>query len=111
MSQAQKILDQVKGQFKGQEVKPEKLVEVMKKRAEQSGKEMQTEAAAFTEEIVKWLNDAWNEREFTPVQRVYSLALAYTNFQKAYPEDKGGPKEFDEIAAAAAEYYRENAGK
>ena len=111
MSRAQEILDKATGQFKGQEVKPEKLKEMMKKRAEQSGKEMQAEAAAFTEEIVKWLNDAWNEREFTAIQRVYSLALAYTNFQKSYPEDKGGPKEFDEIAAAAIEYYRENAGK
>jgi hypothetical protein len=68
------------------------------------------EAAGFTEEIIRWLNKEWNEREFTPEQRIFSIALATINFRQHFPDAKGGVAKFDEVSSAAKQYYIKNAG-
>lgn len=65
----------------------------------------QDEAAGFAEEIIEMLNNAWNERQFTPEQRIFSIALATVNFRQHYPEDKGGKDEFDRVAHEAHKYF------
>ena len=89
---------------------PEKLEKAREKMAEQAGEDHMQEAAAFTEEIVRWLNEEWNAREFSPEQRIFSLSLATINFRQHFPVDKGGKEKFDEISKAAWKYYAENAG-
>lgn len=66
------------------------------------------EAAGFAEEIIKWLNERFNEREFDPAQRVFSVALATVNLREHLPEEKGGKALFDREAYRAKLYYDKN---
>lgn len=64
------------------------------------------EAAEAAEDIIKYLNDYWNDREFTPEQRIFSVALATVNLRQNFPEDKGGVAEFDRVAHEAWLYWK-----
>lgn len=66
----------------------------------------QQEAAKAAEDIIAYLNDYWNEREFTPEQRIFSVALATVNLRNTFPEDKGGRTEFDRVAHEALQYWK-----
>lgn len=106
---AQDILDQARESFKGQSMSPEQLAKARAKMVEQASEDHLAEAAAFTEEIIRWLNEEWNAREFTPEQRIFSVSLATINFRQHYPEDKGGKEKFDEVSKSAWKYYADNA--
>lgn len=108
---AQDIISQAKDSFNGQKMSPEQLEKARQKIAEQSSGDHMQEAAAFTEEMIKWLNDEWNAREFTPEQRVFSLSLATINFRQHFPEDKGGKEKFDTVSKTAWQYYRDNSNQ
>lgn len=67
-------------------------------------------AATFTEEIVAYLNEVWKVRDFTPEQRIFSIALATINLRETVPETfpdgtSGGTEMFDRVCAAARAYY------
>jgi len=67
-------------------------------------------AAIFTEEIISHLNEVWKERDFTPEQRIFSLALATINLRETVPDKfpdgtAGGKDMFDRVCAAARAYY------
>lgn len=66
------------------------------------------EAAAFTEEIIKYLNDQWNERGFSAEQRVFSVALATINLRQHLPTELGGKEAFDATSRTAWEYFNKN---
>lgn len=106
---AQDILAQAKESFQGQQMSDDMLKKAREKMSEQAGEDHMQEAAAFTEDIIKWLNEEWNAREFTPEQRIFSLSLATINFRQHFPEDKGGKEKFDSVSKAAWRYYAENA--
>lgn len=108
MTKVQDILDRAKDSFKGQQMAPEKVEAERRKMVDKAGVNHQEEAAAFTEEIIRWFNSECNDRELTPEQRVFALALAFINFRESFPADKGGPAKFKEVAQAAASYYTEN---
>jgi hypothetical protein len=100
---------QTKGdQVKGQAMSQEKLDKAQGAISRQSAEEHQIEAASFTEETIKWLNTEWNDREFTPEQRIFSISLALVNFRNHFPEDKGGKEFFDKISKTAWEYFAAN---
>jgi hypothetical protein len=82
--------------------------EAAAKRAKVAAAAAEQEAAAFTEEILKWLNDRFNERGFSAGQRVFSVALATVNLREGLPEDKGGKALFDQVAYEARVYYDKN---
>lgn len=107
-SAAQAILEQAKERFDGQTMDPKKLETARQQMAETAGESDQQEAAAFTEEIIRWFNSECNARDFTPEQRVFALALAFINFREGFPEAKGGAAKFKELAQVAANYYKEN---
>jgi hypothetical protein len=65
-------------------------------------------AAGFTEEIIAFLNKEWNTREFTPEQRIFSVALATVNLRQHYPAELGGKDTFDGVAKSAWEYFDRN---
>lgn len=69
------------------------------------------EAAGFTEEIVQYLNEEWNERGFSLEQRIFSIALATVNLRQHLPVDVGGKDKFDEVAKAAWAYFEANKSK
>ena len=66
------------------------------------------EAAGNTEEIVRWLQQQWGDRGFTPEQCVFALALATINFRETIPAKHGGKEMFDRVAAEARKYYDAN---
>lgn len=104
---ADELLKQVKEtgvKHDGQQVSPEHL-QAQVERATQAS---QLEAAAFAEEIIKWLNDEFIARGFDVNQRVFSVALATINLRENLPADKGGKAAFDSIAYSARVYFDEN---
>lgn len=107
-SDAQAIIDQIKEKFDGQTMSEENKAKVQAQMLETAGEIDVAEAAGFTEEIIKWLNQEWNDREFTLEQRIFSIALATVNLRNHLPEEKGGKQKFDEVARAAWEYYNSN---
>lgn len=87
--------------------------ESMKKAQERlanAANDHQQEAAKAAEEIIDHLNRYWNEREFTPEQRIFSIALATVNLRQHFPADKGGKDEFDRVAYEANKYWHEASG-
>jgi hypothetical protein len=108
-SSVQAILDAAKSKFPGQKLSEETLKKRSDALLSTAGQDHQQEAAAFAEEIVRWLNEMWNERQFTVEQRIFSLCLADINFYEHFPESRGGKKKFDEVYADAKAYFREQA--
>jgi len=86
----------------------ESLAKAQETLSQRAQSDHQQEAAAFTEEIIRWLNQEWNDREFTPEQRIFSVALATINFRNHFPVDKGGKEFFDKISKTAWEYFAAN---
>jgi len=110
--EAEKLLADAKAsgaKVDGQSMSNEKLDKAKTVMLEQASKEHQTEAAAFTEEIIAWLNEQWNEREFTAEERIFSIALATVNLRQHFPDDRGGKDFFDAVSKTAWEYYASNA--
>lgn len=105
---AEAILEQAKQRVEGQKMSDENLKKAQERMVEQADRDHTTEAAAFTEETIVWMNDQWNEREFTPEQRVFSLALTFINFSEHFPAEKGGPDEFVRIYKEARKYFDSN---
>lgn len=108
---ADEILAQATEKFDGQKMSPEKLEKAQGQRSADIARDHQQEAAAFTEEIVRWLNEEFNAREFTPEQRIFSVALATVNLRQHFPVEKGGTAKFDEVAHEAKQYYLANVGR
>ena len=107
---AAEILAAAKEKVPGQTMSKEQLEKAAQRRAEQAAATDIPAAAGFTEEIVAWLNQAWNDRDFTPEQRIFSLALATINFRETVPdkfpdETPGGKAMFDRVCGAARTYY------
>jgi hypothetical protein len=88
----------------------EQLEKAERLRAEHAAATDIPTAAGFTEEILHYLNQVWNERSFTPEQRVFSIALVTINLRESIPDKfpggtPGGKEMFDRVCAAAREYY------
>lgn len=88
----------------------EQLEKAERLRAEQAAASDIPAAAGFTEEILRFLNQVWNDRSFTPEQRVFSVALVTINLRENIPDKfpdgtLGGKEMFDRVCAAAREYY------
>jgi len=89
----------------GQEMSAENKQKVQERLAS-AAVDHQQEAAAFAEEIVAFLNEQWNDREFTAEQRIFSAALATVNLREHFPAEKGGKEVFDRVAHEAVQYFR-----
>lgn len=106
---ADKILEEAKAngeQVSGQTRSAESLRKAQERLAGAETDHMQ-EAAAGAEDIIAYLNDYWNEREFTPEQRIFSVALATVNLRQNFPKEKGGTDEFDRVAHEAWKYWKD----
>lgn len=66
------------------------------------------EAAAQAEDIIRWLQQEWASRGFSPEQCVFAVALATINLRESMPEKYGGKEMFDRVAAEARAYYNAN---
>lgn len=64
-----------------------------------------SEANEQAAETVKWLQEQWSARGFSPEQCVFALALTTINFRETVPEKYGGKEMFDRVAHAAHNYY------
>ncbi len=104
--EAARIVEMAKDQLAGQTMSPEVLARAKTRLAEDAARRDTDDAAAFCEELVAWLNDQWNERGFTPEQRIFSVALATINLRQHFPEERGGKDTFDRVSKAAWEYFR-----
>jgi hypothetical protein len=102
---AQRILDAAKQRLDGQTMSKDKMAKVQERIADGAEKRDVEEAAGFCEEVVKYLNLEWNDRAFTPEQRIFSIALALVNLREHFPEDKGGKEFFDRVCSTAKEYW------
>lgn len=87
---------------------PENLEAARRMIEAQSMNEHALEAASHAEEIVKWLQEQWGERGFSPEQCVFALALATINFREGMPEKYGGKEMFDRVAHEAHKYVQAN---
>lgn len=76
-----------------------------------AAKEAIEAAARETEAIIADLTARFGEREFTPEQCVFALALATINFRETLPEPYGGKAMFDRVAGEARAYYDANVDK
>lgn len=104
------ILSQVRDKFPGQKMSEKNVEKAQATIAESAAEGDQAEAAEFAERIVAWLNEEWNDREFTLEQRIFSIQLAVINLRQHLPEDKGGKAYFDEVGRLAWEFYRKATG-
>lgn len=102
---AQRILESAKTRIPGQTMSKEKQTKVQERIAASAEANDASEAATFCEEIVAYLNDGWNAREFTPEQRIFSIALACVNLREHFPVEKGGKEFFDRICSTAKDYW------
>lgn len=107
---AAKILELAKEQVAGQAMSKETLEKARKRLTEEATVDHTAEAAGFTEAIIAWLNKEWNEQEFTPEQRIFSIALATINLRQHFPADKGGTQFFDTVCREAQIYFAANKG-
>ena len=103
--EAQRILESAKERIAGQTMSKDKQAKVQSRMVESAEKHDVEEAAGFCEEIIGWLNDSWNAREFTLEQRIFSIALATVNLREHFPDDKGGKELFDRVCSTAKEFY------
>jgi len=110
---AAQLMAQATEKAAGQTMSPEQLKKAEQLHLRQATTLDTEEAATFTEEIVAYLNDVWNERNFTPEQRIFSIALATINLRETVPDKfpdgtPGGTTMFDRVCAAARAYYNAN---
>ena len=113
---AEQILAAAKERVQGQTMSKEQREKAERLRTEQATTVDISTAASFTEEIVRYLNQVCNDRDFTPEQRVFSVALATINLRESIPEKfldgtMGGKGMFDRVCAAAREYYDKHANE
>jgi alkanesulfonate monooxygenase SsuD/methylene tetrahydromethanopterin reductase-like flavin-dependent oxidoreductase (luciferase family) len=111
MEKSDDLLSQATDQFRGQAMAKDRVEKAQAQRDQTIARDHTAEAAAFTEEIIRWLNNEWNAREFTPEQRIFSVALATVNLRQHFPADKGGTACFDTVAQNAKQYYLDNANR
>lgn len=105
-----KILETAKERVTGQTMSKTQLEKAERVRAVTVANDDTAAAAEYTEAIVRDLNEAWNDRNFTPEQRVFSLALATINFREHIPEvfpdgTPAGKAFFDRVCGLAREYF------
>jgi hypothetical protein len=105
---ADKILEKRSGKVEGQVMSDENRKKASDAIAAAAAEADVQAAAGFTEEILKFLNEKWNEQEFTPEQRIFSIALATVNLRQHFPENLGGKETFDAVAKTAWEYFDKN---
>lgn len=105
---AAKILEKASNPLPGQTMDEDKRRKAADEIAKQAALNDIMEAAGFTEEIVAFLNNAWNERDFTPEQRIFSISLATINLRQHFPETLGGKETFDRVSKEAWEYFDKN---
>jgi hypothetical protein len=110
---AEAIMAQATEKVAGQTMSDENLKRAEEARLTQGAVMDRATATGFTEEIINYLNRGWNERDFTPEQRVFSLALATINFREKVPDvfpdgTPGGVEMFDRVCYEAKVYYDEN---
>lgn len=105
---ADKILEKRSTRLDGQTMSEDNRKKVASEIAAKAAEDDIIEAAGFTEEIVDFLNKEWNERGFTPEQRIFSAALATVNLRQHFPEERGGKEMFDAVAKTAWEYFAKN---
>lgn len=105
---ADKILEKRSGKLAGQSMSDDNRNKASAAIAAAAAEDDTQAAAGFTEEILAYLNEKWNERGFTPEQRVFSIALATVNLRQHFPDSMGGKATFDIVAKTAWEYYDKN---
>ena len=110
---AEQLMAQATEKAAGQTMSPAQLEKAAKVRMEQAATLDTLEAATFTEEIIAYLNRVWIERNFTPEQRVFSIALVTVNLRETVPDKfpdgtSGGTEMFDRVCMAARAYYDAN---
>lgn len=87
---------------------PENLATAQKVLEAKTSREHTLEAAGNAEEVIRYLQEAWGERGFTPEQCVFALALVTINFRESTPEKFGGKAMFDRVCGEAKAYYDAN---
>lgn len=107
------LIAQATERIPGQKMSDEQLKRGEKIRNAQAMRLDSEAAAAFTEEIIGYLNMVWNERNFTPEQRIFSIALATINLREqvpdVFPDGTPGTREmFDRVCNEARVYYDAN---
>ena len=107
---AAQLLAQATERIDGQTMSKERLERAEELRISQATALDIQGAATFTEEIIAYLNLVWNDRNFTPEQRVFSIALATINLREQVPDvfpdgTPGGREMFDRVCNAARVYY------
>jgi len=108
--EAERILAMAKVPEAGQTMSKAQLEKAEILRAQQVVAADTAAAAEFTEEIIAYLNQRWIEQNFTPAQRIFSLALTTIDLREHIPEkfpdgSAGGKEVFDEVCVFAREYY------
>lgn len=105
---ADKILEKRSSKIEGQTMSEENRKKASDAIAAAAAEADVQAAAGFTEEILAYLNEEWNDRGFTPEQRIFSIALATVNLRQHFPENLGGKTTFDDVAKKAWEYFDKN---
>jgi hypothetical protein len=105
---AAKILEKASTSIPGQAMNEDNRKRAAESIAAQAALDDVLEAAGFTEEIIAFLNTSWNEREFTPEQRIFSISLATINLRQHFPDTLGGKDTFDRVSKEAWEYFDKN---
>jgi hypothetical protein len=105
---ADKILETRSTRVEGQAMSEANRLKAVNDIAAKAAADDIAEAAGFTEEIIAFLNEKWLERDFTPEQRIFSVALATVNLRQHFPDHLGGKETFDAVAKTAWEYFDKN---
>ena len=110
---AAQLLAQAKEKVPGQTMSEERREKAEQLHRAQAAALDSEAATVFTEEIIAYLNRVWNERNFTPEQRIFSMALTTINLRETVPDKfpdgtPGGKEMFDRVCASARKYYDEN---
>jgi hypothetical protein len=105
---AAKIIEKASTSIPGQEMSDDRRQKAAAEIAAQAVLNDMMEAAGFTEEIIAFLNTSWNERDFTPEQRIFSISLATINLRQHFPDALGGKDTFDRVSKEAWEYFDKN---
>lgn len=105
---AARILEKASTRLPGQAMTDDKRQKAAESIAARAALDDVMEAAGFTEEIIAFLNNTWNERDFTPEQRIFSISLATINLRQHFPDALGGKETFDRVSKEAWEYFDKN---
>jgi hypothetical protein len=108
LSTAEELLQAVKQhgtRHDGQAMSDANRAQAAERVAAQADQDHVREAATFCEEVIGWLNEQWNAREFTAEQRIFSLALVTINMRQTFPPERGGKELFDRVSHEAWRYY------